>query len=486
MRLKAENACANSNLVFRNNARYMKKTLRLLATLITLATANLAQASIIQYFKEEDGSTNWQYIANFSSSVLILLLLISTICLFIIARKAYRANKELEAIKENLEKLVQERTELLEGEVVQHKETTALLQSSEAYIKSILDSMPLMLIGLNKELQVTQWNNYAEQSSGFKIDDVLGKYLWDAYPTITVSPDKVKEVLDKGESTSIKLSQRGQYYLDITLYPLVDHPETGIVIMVDDVTQQSKAANILIQKDKFSAMGELASAMAHDISIPLGALETTIDHIKTGLETSEPDKSKLLQMLDEGRADSQQASAIINHLIGFANSDGEKKLASVPDILDHALDIARNMFFDTGGLKFSDISVTKTYADELHLVPCHVAEIQQVCLSILRHACYALGKASSEDHKPLINMDVSEFYDSVWIKIQHNGAGLSGEEQMTIFEPFYQNEDIDDGCEMENRLSFPHFIVTEHHGGQMAVTSDLEVGTTFHIQLRLK
>ena len=83
-------------------------------------------------------------------------------------------------------------------------------------------------------------------------------------------------------------------------------------------------------------------------------------------------------------------------------------------------------------------------------------------------------------------MDVSEFYDSVWIKIQHNGAGLSGEEQMTIFEPFYQNEDIDDGCEMENRLSFPHFIVTEHHGGQMAVTSDLEVGTTFHIQLRLK
>ena len=194
----------------------------------------------------------------------------------------------------------------------------------------------------------------------------------------------------------------------------------------------------------------------------------------------------MLELLDEGREDSRQASAIINHLIGFANSDSEKKLASLPDILDHALEIASHMFFDTGGLKFSDISITKTYADELHLVPCHVAEIQQVFLSILRHACYALKQASPATRKPAISIDVSEFYDSVWVKIQHNGAGLSSEEQTTIFEPFYQNEDIDDGFEMENRLSFPYFIVTEHHGGEMAVTSDLKVGTTFHIQLQLK
>ena len=465
----------------------MKHAFKSLAALTALTAASLAQGgSIIQYFKEEDGSTNWQYIANFSSSTLIFLLLVTSIFLFLNARKAYKANKALQAIRNNLEELVRERTELLEGEVVQHKETSALLQSSETYIKSILDSMPLMLIGLNKELKVTQWNNYAEKSSGLKIDQVLGQYLWDAYPTITVSPEKVKEVLNKGESSSIKLSQRGQYYLDITLYPLVDHPETGIVIMVDDVTQESKAANILIQKDKFSAMGELASAMAHDISIPLGALETTIGNIKTRLDDKEPDKTKLVQLLDEGREDSRQASAIINHLIGFANSDSEKKLASIPDILDHALEIAAHMFFDTGGLKFNDISITKTYADELHLVPCHVAEIQQVCLSIFRHACYALGKSTPGTRSPAISIDVSEFYDSVWVKIQHNGAGLSSEEQMTIFEPFYQNEDIDDGCEMENRLSFPYFIVTEHHGGQMAVTSDLEVGTTFHIQLQLK
>eukprot|EP00903_Cladosiphon_okamuranus_P004390 g4388.t1 len=308
----------------------MKIWIHSLAGLSALFFAAQSHAGFIDYFKEEDGSTNWQYIANFSSSVLILLLLITTIFLFFNMRRAYKANKELKLIRNSLEVRVKERTEALEGEVSEHKETAALLRSSEAYIKSILDSMPLMLIGLNDDLEVTQWNTQAEKTTGVAIDKAMGKNLWDAYPTITVSPEKVREVLKKGESTTIKLSQRGQYYFDITLYPLVDQPETGIVIMVDDVTQQSKAANLLIQRDKFSAMGELASAMAHDISLPLRAIEKAIGSVKASLEAPEAEKDNsqlLLQQLDGGLEDSRQASAIIKHLIEFANSESEKKLA---------------------------------------------------------------------------------------------------------------------------------------------------------------
>jgi len=67
-----------------------------------LLFANSAQASFISYFKEEDGSTNWQYVANFSSSVLILLLLITLIFLFFNMRKAYKANKALNQIRDTL------------------------------------------------------------------------------------------------------------------------------------------------------------------------------------------------------------------------------------------------------------------------------------------------------------------------------------------------------------------------------------------------
>lgn len=466
--------------------RHTNNALYIFTLFFGLSLPAYAHANFVSYFKEEDGSTNWQYIANFSSSVLILLLLVTSIFLFLNARRAYKANKALKAIKNNLEVMVKERTEMLEGEVTQHKETTTLLQSSEAYIKSILDSMPLMLIGLNSDLEITQWNNQAEKTTGVEIKDAMGKYLWDAYPTITVSPEKVQEVLKKGESTTIKLSQRGQYYFDITLYPLINQPKTGIVVLVDDVTQESKAANLLIQRDKFSAMGELASTMAHDISLPLQDVQNTISEIKNELAASSEENAVLSKKLDEGLEGSRQASAIINHHIEFANSESEKKLTSIPEIIDRAVEVAEHMFSDAAGLKFSDILITRTYADELHLVPCHASEIQQVCISVLRHACYALSKPKKMAHAPAINIDVSEFYDSLWVKIQHNGQGLNGEEQMSLFEPFYQNQDAEEGVEMENRLSFPYFIVTEHHGGQMAVTSDVEVGTTFHIQLQLK
>lgn len=470
-------------------------------TLWLLFIASHAQAGFMHYFKNPDGTTKWQHVANFSSSVLILLLLITAAFLFFSVRKALKANKELKMIRDDLEQRVIERTatldesnrllqranQMLEGEITQHKETTALLQSSETYIKSILDSMPLMLIGLNKDLVVTQWNNWAQRITGIATEEVIGKNLWDAYPTITLSPEQVTSVLEEGETITIKHSQRGQYYFDITVYALKGHRETGIVILVDDVTQQSKAENLLIQRDKFSSMGELAAAMAHDINIPLRAIVRDIHELRENIAGEEISPRTLNRWLDDAKENSRQASAIINHLLEFSNSESEEKQpASIPNIIDHSVLIAGSMFSDTDGLKFKDIQIERNYAENLPNIPCHMSELQQVFVSLLRHACYSLGKSKDKTKRPTIDISVSEFYDSMWIKIQHNGRGLTSDEQMTIFEPFYQNETIANACDLENRLSFSYFIVTEHHQGQMAVTSDENVGSTFHIQLQLR
>lgn len=479
----------------------MMKYLINTGALALLAISTHAQAGFIHYFKNPDGTTKWQHVANFSSSVLILLLLITAVFLFFSVRRAHKANKELKLIRDDLEERVVERTatldesnrllqranQMLEGEITQHKETTSLLQSSETYIKSILDSMPLMLIGLNKDLVVTQWNNWAQKITGVATEEVVGKNLWDAYPTITLSPEQVNQVLEQGETITIKHSQRGQYYFDITVYALKGHRETGIVILVDDVTQQSKAENLLIQRDKFSSMGELAAAMAHDINIPLRAIVRDIHELRENISGEEISPRTLNRWLDDAKENTRQASAIINHLLEFSNSESvEQELASIPNIIDHSVLIAGSMFSDTDGLKFKDIQIDRDYAENLPNVPCHMGELQQVFLSLLRHACYSLGKSTDKERRPTINISVNEFYDSMWIKIQHNGLGLSTDEQMTIFEPFYQNEAIANACDLENRLSFSYFIVTEHHQGQMAVTSDENVGSTFHIQLQLR
>lgn len=134
------------------------------------------------------------------------------------------------------------------------------------------------------------------------------------------------------------------------------------------------------------------------------------------------------------------------------------------------------------GLNFSDVAVERDYDNNLPKVSCHISEIQQVFLSLLRHCFYSIGKIDREGYKPTIKVRMLECYGALWLKISHNGLGLTGEEQQSIFEPFFSNLPLDSKYDADKRLSFSHFVITEHHQGQMAVTSDVNVGTTFHIQ----
>lgn len=461
-----------------------------------------AYASFVNRFKFDDGRTNWQYIANFSSGVLIILLLLVAIFLCITLVRAHRANKELRAIKAELEQRVKERTatldesnrllqrtnSLLEGEIHQHKQTSILLASSEAYIKSILDSMPVTLIGLDKDFQITQWNNFATQTTGLALKNVLNQNLWEAYPSITLSQAQAQKVLDTGEAVTIKHCQRGQYYFDITVYALQGENETGLVVLVDDVTQQSKAENLLIQKDKFSSMGELAAGMAHDINMPLTTIREEVVGLIDLCQQNSKNTQSVLSVLTSTKNHCEQASAIVKHLLDFSNTDSEEKESTeILRVIDHSLDVASNMFANTNGIVFKDIDIIKHYSQDVPRIPGHISELQLVFLTIFRHACHAFSEKKLQDFKPKLTIEVNTFYDSLWVKVQHNGKGLTSEEQMTIFEPFYQDKDtIENGCDLESRLSFSYFIVADHHGGEMSVTSDVDVGSTFHIQLLLR
>jgi signal transduction histidine kinase len=97
-----------------------------------------------------------------------------------------------------------------------------------------------------------------------------------------------------------------------------------------------------------------------------------------------------------------------------------------------------------------------------------------------------LGQIDDIDHSPCIRIAVTQLYDDIWIRFQHNGESLSDEEQQYLFEPFASQDKDNDQKSMGQRLSFTHFIITEQHHGQIAVVSDNGNETIFSIQLPLK
>ena len=483
----------------------MKKTLGLAA----LFYSNLVFADVFWFVRQDNGETNWQYVANFSSGILIIALSLTAIRLAFTRRAARRYNSELEEIRAQLEDRVKERTATLdnansllqqsnlalEEEITEHRDTSKKLRSSESYITSILRSMPLMLIGLNKAGEITQWNSRAEEISRLPADKVLGKNLWQAYPTIAVTPEQIKQAQDEDKTLTVKYSQRGQYHFDITIYPLHDQLETGVVIMVDDVTQRVQSENMLVQRDKMSSMGEMASVMAHDINIPLQAIVKDLQIVRQDLTEEHIDPVGINELLDSALIRGRQAASVIDNLVRFSDAGaGEKQLANIIEVMDHSVELAADVLSVTKGLRFKDVLINHNYADDLPQLRCHVPELQQVFLSLFRYSCYALGKVEDPEHTPSINIEISEFYEAIWVRIQHNGLGMTTEEQQLVFEPFFANshaaEDSDAQSDQQSgageRLSFAQFIIAEQHQGQIAVTSDINIGTTFHIQLPLQ
>ena len=483
----------------------MKKTLGL----ASLFYSNLVFADLFWFVRQENGETNWQYVANFSSGILIIALSLTAIRLAFTRRAARRYNRELEEIRAQLEDRVKERTATLdnansllqqsnlalEEEITEHRDTSKKLRLSESYITSILRSMPLMLIGLNKAGEITQWNSRAEEISSLPADKVLGKNLWQAYPTIAVTPEQIKQAQDEDKTLTVKYSQRGQYHFDITIYPLHDQLETGVVIMVDDVTQRVQSENMLVQRDKMSSMGEMASVMAHDINIPLQAILKDLQTVRQDLTEEHIDPIGINELLDAALIRGRQAASVINNLVRFSDAGaGEKQLANIIEVMDHSVELAADVLSVTKGLRFKDVVINYNYADDLPQLRCHVPELQQVFLSLFRYSCYALGKVEDPEHTPSINIEISEFYEAIWVRVQHNGLGMTTEEQQLVFEPFFANSHADKDSAVESakqsgageRLSFAQFIIAEQHQGQIAVTSDINIGTTFHIQLPLQ
>jgi PAS domain S-box-containing protein len=433
------------------------------------------QAAISFRLRKPDGSTNWQHVANWSGGILILLLTITVITLLLTWRKARNANRELQAIRNDLEIRVQERT--------------AALRSSKLYISDILKSMPLMLIGLDKEGQITQWNKNAEDSTGIKAETCLGKNLWDIFPTITVSPSQINEAISKNEATTIRYSQPGQYYYDITIYPLREQSEPGVVILIDDITKEILSVNTLIQCDKMSSVGELAAAMAHDITPPLQTILSDLRISKKTLaENSNGNSPETLSgLLADAYEKGENLASIVNSFQEFSRlSSDRKETCNIVDLMESTLDLAGDVLSVPSQLRFKDIEIVRNYQEDLPVIPCFEAEMQHVFLSLFRHACDALRNTEHPERTPTIKIQMIVSYDNLWIRIHHNGLGLNNEEQMYLFEPFFRKDSPEGRYDASKRLSFPYFIISEQHHGQIAVTSDLNVGTTFHIQLPLK
>jgi len=387
-------------------------------------------------------------------------------------------------------------------DITEKVESNRELQQLRNYLANIINSMPSIIIGVNIDGTVTQWNHEATRVTGLSKEEAQGKTLPTVFPRIAVEMGRIfdaiktrQEFVDSRQSYNHSGEIR---YEDITVYPLITNDTEGAVIRIDDVTERVRFEEMMIQSEKIMSVGGLAAGMAHEINNPLSAMLQTASVLNnrlnntnlqanivaaelTGIDLDSLHKymenRDILTMLSSLNDASLRISDIIDNMLDFSRkSDVISPPLDISSLLDKTLSLVMN-----ANKTNKHIDFVKNYQEELVKIPCEENKIQQVFLNIFRNGMQAMQTAETDNPSFTISTRHQADDEMISVEIADNGPGIDPDICERIFEPFFTTKSDNAGTGLG--LSISYFIITEIHDGELLVESELGMGSRFIIRL---
>ncbi len=395
-------------------------------------------------------------------------------------------------------------------DITQRKEHETAISQLRQYLTNIIDSMPSLLIGVTPDKRITLWNNETAKETGLLAQEAVGRPLEAAIPRLASMVPLVDEAVAKQKVRYCRRRRRGTedipIYENVTIYPLVTNGVEGAVIRVDNVTEQVRMEEIMVQSEKMLSVGGLAAGMAHEINNPLaGILQTSsvmqerlrridmpanlrvakefnidLEQIKTFMEQRE-----IFKMLEAISMSGRRVAEIVENMLSFSRKSDGAFSSHYPDqLMDKIISLAEADYDLKKHYDFKRIKVVREYEPDLPMLPCQGGKIQQVLLNILSNAAQAMQEnfQKNQGAPPQLVIRLKKESDRfLAIEIQDNGPGVPEAIQKRIFEPFFTTKSVGLGTGLG--LSVSYFIITETHGGTLDLISTPGQGACFVIRL---
>jgi two-component system sensor kinase FixL len=226
----------------------------------------------------------------------------------------------------------------------------------------------------------------------------------------------------------------------------------------------------LIHMSRFTAMGEMASTLAHELNQPLTAVASYLNGCRRLLDNS--DDLMLRDAIDRAADQALRAGQIIRRLRQFvARGESERRVESLPRLIEEASSLA------LVGAKHDGVRVRFKFSPRVQWVLADKIQIQQVILNLMRNAIEAmLGAARRE----LAIATVEAPDDMVEISVADTGPGIAPEIAAQLFHPFVTTKPQGMGV----GLSISRTIV-ESHGGKLWAEPNPGGGTVFRFTLKV-
>ncbi|MCP4553177.1 MAG: PAS domain S-box protein, partial [Bacteroidetes bacterium] len=299
------------------------------------------------------------------------------------------------------------------------------LKQTKNYIDSVLNSMPSLLMGVDADGKITQWNHQAQIETGVKSKAALGKYFYHFFPHLNKFIETIKVAIDDQKVIEeLKVPHQIKdktIYENITIYPIKDIDIKGVVIRVDDVTNQIQIEEMMIQSEKMLSVGGLAAGMAHEINNPLAGMMQNAQLVLNRLTKKIPrndeiakeagtsmdaihmfmDKRNIINQLQHINDAGKCAAHIVENMLSFAKkAEGSKSYENLPQLLDRTFELAHNDYDLKTRFDFKQIIIKKKGEKEFPPVFCEYSKIQQVFFNIIKNGAEAMHSLKDQIENP--------------------------------------------------------------------------------------
>lgn len=355
-------------------------------------------------------------------------------------------------------------------------------EAGRLFLDSIINSMPSTIIGIDPNMNVTQWNNRAEQVTTISKLDAKGKSIFDVFPVLNQHDKELKQSIKENQILTIPHDNTnedgGVQHSEIIVYPLITPGNEGAVIRIDEVTDRIEMEQRLRQSQKMDAIGQLAGGIAHDFNNMLSGILGAADllRLKAG-----PENQHLIKIITES---SERAGELIQKLLTFSRKE---KIAFVPininSILNDTIDILRRTLDKRIVVQCRIEADSKTILGDR-------SQLQNTLLNIGINGGHAMPSGGTiafesvsvtldENYCQASSFDISPG-QFLQITISDTGSGIAQEDLKHIFEPFFTTKQQAKGTGLG--LASVYGIVQQHRGA-ISVNSELGKGTEFTIVL---
>jgi two-component system sensor kinase FixL len=380
------------------------------------------------------------------------------------------------------------------GEVIRDitddKAAEAAVVRREHHLRSILATVPDGMIVTNGGGNISSFSMMAERLFGYAEEEVIGRSVnlmlpgtWEAGmdgPSLT-SPCTTASLSPGDSRVGTGLCKNGETFaLELVVGEASIGGEHIFTLFVRDLTKRQaterrmrELQSELVHVSRVSAMGTMASTLAHEINQPLTAIANYLETVRAMIDAGDSAQlEEISEAIELAAAQSLRAGKIVRRLRSFVDGgDTGFQAQHLDGLVEEATSLGLLGAHEAG------IEVTMTIAAGLDRVVVDRVQIQQVLVNLIRNAIQAMAQCS---RKQLRIETAPDRHGWVRVTVSDTGPGLDPKIRDHLFEAFATTKE--DG--MGLGLSICQTIC-EAHGGRIWAEGVATGGTAFHFCLPL-